>query len=123
MIIKHKATWAPIKAGKEATVPSDGIHSAHLKSFHVYHSFFPLWMSSDKRKEAVFIQSRGRSLQGGKHAATQPPGIRHVPWPAESIHDLQMVGRVCLSSDRNQGSSAGKVCLLSHGEVGRGHGL
>jgi hypothetical protein len=41
----------------------------------------------------VFIQSQGRSLQGDKHTATRPPGTRHVLWPAQSTHDLQMLGR------------------------------
>lgn len=75
-------------------------------------------MSSDKRKEAVFIQSWGRNLQGDK-----PPGTCQVLWPAPSACDLQMVGRVCWSADGNQASLAGKVWVLSHPKVGRGHGV
>lgn len=55
-IVEPKTTWALKEAGKKATVLGDGTQSVHLKSFHFYLFFFP-WMSSDKRKEAVFIQS------------------------------------------------------------------
>jgi hypothetical protein len=37
------------------------------------------------------------------HTATRPPGTRHVLWPAQSTHDLQMLGRLRTSEPRKPG--------------------